>query len=69
MTKLYATDYVLVDDNNKPTQALWLIYGDEEEAKQDSKIFGYKYIPMTKLSKHWQDKYIKYLEATKGVRK
>ena len=62
MTKLYETDYVLVDDNNKPTQALWLIYGDEEEAKQDSKIFGYKYIPMTKLSKHWQDKYIKYLE-------
>jgi hypothetical protein len=35
MTKLYETDYVLVDDNNKPTQALWLIYGDEEEVKQD----------------------------------
>ena len=67
MTKLYETDYVLVDDNNKPTQALWLIYGDEEEVKQDAEVTGYKYIPMTKLSKHWQDKYIKYLEATKGV--
>tara|TARA_Y100000592_G_scaffold37244_1_gene58950 strand:- start:586 stop:807 length:222 start_codon:yes stop_codon:yes gene_type:complete len=69
MTKLYATDYVLVDDNNKPTQALWLIYGDEEEVKKDAEVTGHKYIPMTKLSKHWQDKYIKYLEATKGVRK
>ena len=56
MTKLYATDYVLVDDNNKPTQALWLIYGDEEEVKQDAEVTGHKYIPMTKLSKHWQDK-------------
>ena len=62
MTKLYATDYVLVDDNNKPTQDLWLIYSDEEEVKQDAEVTGYKYIPMTKLSKHWQDKYIKYLE-------
>ncbi len=69
MTKLYETDYVLVDDNNKPTQALWLIYGDEEEVKQDAEVTGHKYIPMTKLSKHWQDKYIKYLEATKGMRK
>ena len=62
MTKLYETDYVLVDDNNEPTQALWLIYGDEEEVKQDAYVTGYKYIPMTKLSKHWQDKYIKYLK-------
>ena len=62
MVKLYETDYVLVDDNNEPTQALWLIYGDEEEVKQDAYVTGYKYIPMTKLSKHWQDKYIKYLE-------
>jgi len=62
MVKLYETDYVLVDDNNKPTQALWVIYGDEEEAKMDAEVTGHKYIPMTELSKHWQDKYIKYLE-------
>jgi hypothetical protein len=68
MTKLYETDYVLVDDNNKPTQALWVIYGDKEEAKMDAEVTGHKYIPMTELSKHWQDKYIQYLEATKGTR-
>ena len=62
MVKLYETDYVLVDDNNKPTQALWVIYGDEEEAKMDAEVTGHKYIPMTELSKHWQDKYIKYLK-------
>ena len=66
MVKLYETDYVLVDDDNKPTQALWLIYGDLDEVKEDAKLTGYKYIPMTELSKHWQEKYIKYLEENVG---
>ena len=65
MSKLYATDYVLVNNNNEPidfAENPWLVYGDEEEVKQDAYVTGYKYISMTKLSKHWQDKYIKYFK-------
>jgi hypothetical protein len=61
MVRLYKTDYVLVDKNNKPTQDLWLIYGNVDEVKEDSKLTGSNYIPMTKLSKYWKNKYKKYI--------
>jgi len=65
MTKLYATDYVLVNNNNEPidfAEYSWLVYGDLEEVKEDAKACKCNYISMTKLSKHWQDKYIKYFK-------
>jgi len=65
MTKLYLTDYVLVDNNNNPihfAEYPWLVYGDLEEAKEDAKDNKCNYISMTKLSKHWQDKYLKYFK-------
>jgi len=64
MSQLYATDYVLVN-NNEPidfAENPWLVYGDLEDAKEDAKENQCDYISMTKLSKHWQDKYIKYFK-------
>ena len=56
-------------DKDYPEEFLQALKELEEEVKQDAEVTGHKYIPMTELSKHWQDKYIKYLEATKGMRK
>ena len=65
MIKLHETDYVLVNNNNEPidfAENPWLVYGDLEDAKEDAKENQCNYISMTKLSKHWQDKYIKYFK-------
>ena len=65
MSKLYETDYVLVDNNNNPidfNKYPWLVYGDIEEVKEDAKASKCNYISMTKLSKCWQNKYIKYFK-------
>jgi len=65
MIKLHETDYVLVDNNNNPidfAENAWLVYGDLEDAKEDAEECQCNYISMTKLSKHWQDKYIKYFK-------
>ncbi len=69
MTKLYETDYVLVDNNNNPidfAEHAWLVYADLEEVKEDAKFCKCNYISMTKLSKYWQDKYIKYFKENEN---
>jgi hypothetical protein len=71
MNKLYETDYVLVDNNKNPidfSKHAWLVYGDLEEVKEDAKKCHCNYIAMTKLSKHWQDKYIKYFKENDNDR-
>ena len=71
MIKLHETDYVLVDNNNNPidfAENAWLVYGDLEDAKEDAKENQCDYISMTKLSKHWQDKYIKYFKENDNDR-
>ena len=71
MSQLYATDYVLVNNNNEPidfSKHAWLVYGDLEEVKEDAKENQCDYISMTKLSKHWQDKYIKYFKENDNDR-
>ena len=57
-------DYVLVNNNNEPidfAEHPWLVYAELEEAKEDAKGWC-NVISMNKLSKHWQDKYIKYFK-------
>ena len=71
MIKLHETDYVLVNNNNEPidfAENPWLVYGDLEDAKEDAKENQCNYISMTKLSKHWQDKYIKYFKENDNDR-
>ena len=65
MSELYETDYVLVNNNNEPIdffENAWLVYGDLEEVKEDAELAECNYLSMTKLSKYWQNKYIKYFE-------
>lgn len=67
--KLYDTDYVIIDrETLEPMESLDIIYGFDslQEELQNNPLGMYEVaIPMTKLPKQLQDKYIKNIMKDK----
>jgi len=68
--KLYDTDYVIVDSETlEPIESLDIIYAEDmlqEELKNNPLSMHERAIPMTKLTKELQERYLEHIEKVRN---
>ena len=68
--KLYDTDYVIVDSETlEPIESLNIIYAEDmlqEELRNNPLSMHERAIPLTKLHKELQERYLKHIEKVRS---